>query len=157
MHAPVASQDEEIGAIRFEVDDQTPEDLAIGLDRLRALQGVLDVLQCPVFGKKGRMLAQIQVLARLDVLDAAAEACLAQTSTLGLRIERVTRRVLARSIATRVDAGGARIRVKTADRPDGTTTAKADMDDIAAAAGDRAAREALRRRIEDTHGTEDGR
>jgi len=103
------------------------------------------------------MLAQIQVLARLDVLDAAAEACLAQTSTLGLRIERVTRRVLARSLATRVDAGGARIRVKTANRPDGTTTAKADMDDIAAAAGDRAAREALRRRIEDTHGTEDGR
>jgi hypothetical protein len=31
------------------------------------------------------------------------------------------------------------------------------MDDIAAAADDRAAREALRRRIEDTHGTEDGR
>jgi uncharacterized protein (TIGR00299 family) protein len=157
VHAPVASQDEEIGTIRFEVDDQTPEDLAIGLDRLRALPGVLDVLQCPVFGKKGRMLAQIQVLARLDVLDAAAEACLAQTSTLGLRIERVTRRVLARSLATRVDAGGARIRVKTANRPDGTTTAKADMDDIAAAADDRAAREALRRRIEDTHGTEDGR
>ena len=62
-----------------------------------------------------------------------------------------------RVLATRVDAGGARIRVKTANRPDGTTTAKADMDDIAAAAGDRAAREALRRRIEDTHGTEDGR
>ena len=80
-----------------------------------------------------------------------------QIHTTTLHLKRVTRRVLARSIATRVDAGGARIRVKTADRPDGTTTAKADMDDIAAAAGDRAAREALRRRIEDTHGTEDGR
>jgi uncharacterized protein (TIGR00299 family) protein len=154
---PLASQDEEIGTIRFEVDDQTPEDLAIGLDRVRAVPGVLDVLQSPVFGKKGRMLAQIQVLARLDALDDAAAACLAETSTLGVRIERVTRRILPRSLAARADASGARIRVKTALRPDGTATAKADIDDIAAAAGDRAAREALRRRVEDGDaGTGDG-
>jgi uncharacterized protein (TIGR00299 family) protein len=151
--APNPGQDEEIGTIRFEVDDQTPEDLAIGLDRVRAIPGVLDVLQSPVFGKKGRMLAQIQVLARLDALDDAAAACLAETSTLGVRIERVTRRVLRRSLATRTDAGGAPVRVKTAIRPDGTTTAKADIDDIAAAAGDRATREALRRRIEDSDAT----
>lgn len=154
---PLASQDEEIGTIRFEVDDQTPEDLAIGLDRVRAVPGVLDVLQSPVFGKKGRMLAQIHVLARLDALDDAAAACLAETSTLGVRIERVTRRILPRSLAARADASGARIRVKTALRPGGTATAKADIDDIAAAAGDRAAREALRRRVEDGEtGTGDG-
>ena len=148
--------DEEIGTIRFEIDDQTPEDLAVGLERLRAHPGVLDVLQMPAFGKKGRMLAQVQVLTRLDALDLVAEACLAETSTLGVRIERVTRRVLARDLATRIDADGARIRVKTATRPGGTLTAKADMDDIASAAGDRASREARRRRIENDDATEGG-
>ena len=148
--------DERIATIRFEVDDQTPEDLAVGLDRLRALPGVLDVLQAPGFGKKGRMLAQIQVLARPDALDAAAEACLRETATLGVRIEHVTRRILPRRHATRVDGDGARIRVKTATRPGGTLTTKAEIDDIASLPGDRAAREALRRRIEAGDGTEDG-
>jgi uncharacterized protein (TIGR00299 family) protein len=155
--APGGTEDEEIGAIRFEIDDQTAEDLAVGLDRLRALPGVLDVIQIPAFGKKGRMIAHVQVLARPDALDAAAEACLAETSTLGVRIERVARRVLARSLATRVDADGAHVRVKTATRPDGALTAKADMDDIASAAADRASREARRRRIETPDATEGGR
>ena len=50
--------------IAFEVDDQSPEDLAIALDHLRAHPAVLDVLQMPAFGKKGRMTAHIQVLAQ---------------------------------------------------------------------------------------------
>jgi uncharacterized protein (TIGR00299 family) protein len=148
---------EEIVTIRFEIDDQTPEDLAVGLERLRAVPGVLDVLQIPGFGKKGRMLAQIQVLARPDACDAATEACLRETSTLGVRIERVTRRILARSHATRVDADGAAVRVKTATRPGGTLTTKAEIDDIASASGDRAAREARRRRVETDDAREDGR
>ena len=154
---PPATEEDEIATIRFEVDDQTPEDLAVGLDRLRAVPGVLDVLQIPCFGKKGRMCVQIQVLVRLDALDAAAEACLGETSTLGVRIERVSRRILARSHATRLDRDGAAIRVKTATRPDGALTTKAEIDDIAAHPGDRAAREARRRRIEGADRSEDGR
>lgn len=148
--------EEEIATLRFEIDDQTPEDLAIGLERLRAIPGVLDVLQIPGIGKKGRMLAQIQVLARPEALDAAAEACLRETSTLGVRIERLTRRVLKREFATRIDADGTAFRVKTATRPGGALTAKAEIDDIAAASGDRAAREARRRRVEAGDGREDG-
>jgi uncharacterized protein (DUF111 family) len=144
--ASVPAAEEEIATLRFEVDDQTAEDLAIGLERLRAVPGVLDVLQIPGFGKKGRMLAQIQVLSRPDALDAAAQACLCETSTLGVRIE----------LATRVDEDGATVRVKTATRPGGALTAKAEMDDIAAASGDRAAREARRRRVEAGDGREDG-
>jgi uncharacterized protein (TIGR00299 family) protein len=154
--ASVPAAEEEIATLRFEVDDQTAEDLAIGLERLRAVPGVLDVLQIPGFGKKGRMLAQIQVLSRPDALDAAAQACLCETSTLGVRIERATRRVLKRDLATRVDEDGATVRVKTATRPGGALTAKAEMDDIAAASGDRAAREARRRRVEAGDGREDG-
>ncbi|MFM8990061.1 MAG: nickel insertion protein, partial [Alphaproteobacteria bacterium] len=139
---------DEVGVIRFEVDDQPAEDLAVGLERLRAMPGVLDALQAPAFGKKGRMVAQVQVLARADAIEAVAAACLAETSTLGLRIERAERRILAREAATRDDGAGGAVRVKTATRPDGSRTAKAEMDDVAAA-GDHAARTRLRRRVED--------
>jgi hypothetical protein len=64
--------------------------------------------------------------------------------------------VLKRDLATRVDKDGATVRVKTATRPGGALTAKAEMDDIAAASGDRAAREARRRRVEAGDGREDG-
>jgi len=133
---------DEVGVIRFEVDDQAAEDLAVGLERLRATPGVVDVLQVPAFGKKGRMIA------RAGDVEAVAAACLAETSTLGLRIERAERRILAREATTRDDGAGGAVRVKTATRPDGTRTAKAEMDDVAAA-GDHAARMRLRRRVED--------
>jgi uncharacterized protein (DUF111 family) len=64
----------EIHVIEFEVDDQSGEDLATGLERLRALPAVLDVTHAPAFGKKGRMMAQIRVLARRARLRARAES-----------------------------------------------------------------------------------
>src|SRR5204863_1590850 len=78
VDAAAETDDEEIGVIAFEIDDQTPEDLAIGLDRLRDTAGVLDVLQAPAFGKKGRLVAQIQVLTTAVALDAVAERCLVE-------------------------------------------------------------------------------
>ena len=80
--------------LRFELDDQTPEDLAVGLERLRVTPGVLDVLQTPGFGKKGRMVAQIQVLTTASAIDAVVETCLAETTTLGVRVERTERCIL---------------------------------------------------------------
>jgi uncharacterized protein (TIGR00299 family) protein len=139
---------ETIGVVRFEIDDQTPEDLSVGLERLRAHDGVIDVLQGAALGKKGRMVAQIQVLTQESALDAVAEACLAETTTLGVRLERVQRRTLARKGMTRTDVDGRAVRVKTATRPDGGHTAKAEMDDIAAASGDHADRARRRARIE---------
>ena len=144
---PLRTRDE-IGVLRFEVDDQTPEDLAVGLERLRATPGVLDVLQTPGFGKKGRMLAQVQVLTLAGATDAVVEACLAETTTLGVRVERNERRILAREQATLNDTDGLAIRVKTAERPGGVRTVKAEMDDVAAAAGDHDDRRLRRLRIE---------
>jgi pyridinium-3,5-bisthiocarboxylic acid mononucleotide nickel chelatase len=139
---------ETIGILRFEVDDQTPEDLAVGLERLRAMPGVIDVLQGAALGKKGRMVAQIQVLTQDFALEAVAETCLAETTTLGVRLERVSRRTLPRESTTVTDADGRSVRVKTARRPDGAHTTKAEMDDIAAASGDHADRANRRARIE---------
>jgi len=138
---------ERIAQCSFEVDDQTPEDLAVGLERLRALDGVLDVTQVPVQGKKGRVAMQVQVLARADAVERVLSACLDETSTLGVRWQIVERASLARSIAE-VDAGGSRVRVKRVTRPDGRVTRKAEMSDVAAGGGTRAARDELRRAAE---------
>ena len=57
-----------VTVIRFEVDDQTAEDLAIGLDRIRDVEGVIDVVQMSLTGKQGRLATGIQVLARPSLL-----------------------------------------------------------------------------------------
>lgn len=147
FEATQALASEEVALLAFEVDDQTAEDLAQGLERLRGLDGVLDVVQSPVFGKKGRMAAQVQVLAEPQRLDAVAAACFAETTTLGLRHQLLVRRVLARHGATIVGMDGGTVRVKLARRPDGELSAKAECDDLRTG-GKRSGREQLRRASE---------
>jgi uncharacterized protein (TIGR00299 family) protein len=143
--AAPAGTHRELAVIGFEVDDQSGEDLAAGLDRLRGLAGVHDVLQSPVFGKKSRMAVHVQVLAAPEALDAVIEACFAETTTIGLRTHLVQGRALPRHISE-VEVDGARLRVKSVARPGGAT-AKAESDDALHLAG-HAARARLRRRAE---------
>lgn len=143
-HAPAA---DEVALLAFEVDDQTAEDLALGLERLRGRDGVLDVVQSPVLGKKGRMAAQVQVQAQPQQLAAIVNACFTETTTLGVRHQLLARSVLERSTNTVVDAAGAAVRVKLARRPDGALSAKAESDDVRAGGG-RGGREKLRRASE---------
>ena len=129
----------EVAVIAFEVDDQSPEDLAVGLDILRGAEGVIDVLQAPAFGKKGRLVAAVQVLGRLEAVDAIADACFTETTTLGLRWHPSRRVVLERKLA---HMEGARVKVVT--RPGGAPSAKADMDDVRETPGGHVARAAAR-------------
>lgn len=137
-----AIADERVALVEFDVDDMTGEELALAADRLRAVDGAIDVSVGTRAGKKGRIVADFRVLARVGAADAVADACFAETSTLGLRLREERRRVLPRR-EVRVDAEGVRLRVKVAHRPDGTTTAKTAHDDVAAARG-LAARRCLR-------------
>jgi uncharacterized protein (TIGR00299 family) protein len=118
-----AWDEDTLAVVEFDLDDQSGEDLAVALDRLRALPEVVDAVQAPVFGKKGRMMAAVRLLARPDGVDAVSEAVFRETTTLGLRIHPARRAVLRRREQV---VGG--VRVKTADRPGGAT-AKADVDD----------------------------
>ncbi|MGE0485639.1 MAG: LarC family nickel insertion protein [Gammaproteobacteria bacterium] len=131
-----------VTTLAFEVDDQTPEDLALGLERLRAVPGVIDVVQGTVTAKQGRQAAAIRVLTTPAAGEAVAAACFRETTTLGVRLQCVERRVLSRESATTTDG----TRIKRARRP-GATTAKAELADLATA-GDHAAREARRRAAE---------
>lgn len=136
---------DQVAVINFEVDDQSLEDLALGLDRIRALDGVLDVMQIVAATKKSRIAMHVQVLARPEARDAAMRACFAETTTLGLRHALVERAVLPRTSTLEQTPFGL-TRVKTAVRPGGRRTAKVESDDLAAVDGGRKQREAARRR-----------
>ncbi len=98
----------------------------MGLDRLREHDDVFDVVQMPVFGKKGRMMTHVRALARAGSDDAVA-ACFRETTTIGLRHHLVGGSALPRSVRT-VEVDGRPMRVKTVERPGGRT-AKAEADD----------------------------
>lgn len=147
------TETDRIVELAFEVDDQTPEDLAIGLDKLRAQPSVLDVLQSPAFGKKGRVTTRVQVLADPDDLENVLNACFAETTTLGVRYQVQDRRKLRRR-QTEVDANGRTVRVKLAERPGGLT-AKAEADDLSKIIGDHDERERVRRLAEDASRAKD--
>jgi hypothetical protein len=133
---------EQITVIEFEIDDQTAEDLAFALDALRGLESVRDVIQTPCFGKKSRMAAAIRVLCEPAARETVRDTIFSQTTTLGLREQLVTRHVLERWSEDR-DGVGVKI-----SRRGVTLTRKAEFDDLARGAHDHAARQALRRKVE---------
>ena len=137
----------ELGVITFEVDDQSAEDLANGLDRLRARPGVHDVIQSVAFGKKGRMATQVQVLSAPASLEETIAACFIETTTIGLRFHTVQGAAL-RRVAEHVEVDGRSLRVKLVQRPDGSVTAKTEASDVAGG-DDHASRSRLRRHAED--------
>ncbi len=119
-----------VATIAFDVDDMTGEEIGVASDRLRALEGVIDLSLGQRWGKKGRPLTDFRLLVKPAALEAVRDACFRETSTLGLRESLERRTILPREMAT-VDVDGASLRVKRAARPGGGTTAKAESDDLA--------------------------
>jgi pyridinium-3,5-bisthiocarboxylic acid mononucleotide nickel chelatase len=134
---------DDVLVIEFDIDDQSPEELATGLERLRSVPGVRDVATFHGIGKKARWLQAVRVMADPACRDAVVAAVFDETSTLGVRLRREERAVLARRTVV-VDDEGAPVRVKVAERP-GRRTAKPEADDIAARAEGAEGRARLRR------------
>lgn len=149
IHEPseVAAADR-VAVLEFEIDDQTAEDLAVGLDHMRAADGVIDVVQQSAIGKLGRHATQVRVLAAPHRVDAVADLCFSETTTIGLRWTMADRIVLSRkNVAGDGDQGA--VRVKMVMRPEGKWTAKAEIGDVADHSGGHAGRAKGRRRAED--------
>lgn len=137
---PVADDGDVVTVLECEIDDMTGEEIGTAMELLRGEPGVLDASFAPRVGKKGRPMVALRLLVRPDRAEAVAQACFAQTSTLGLRRREERRQVLKRA-ADEV----AGVAVKRAARPGGDTV-KAESD---ALAGDTlAARRALKQRAE---------
>ena len=142
---------ERIAVCEFEIDDQTGEDLALALDRLRGLDGVLDVSSHAMHGKKGRLAVHVRLLARIAAVESMMEFCFRETTTLGVRWHEVSRAALVRASET-VMVNGRAVRVKSVRRPGDGRTSKAEIDDLAPVAGGHAARARVRASAERADG-----
>lgn len=140
-------QRDQVLQINFEVDDQTPEDLAIGLDNLRETEGVIDVMQTTAFGKKGRLCLSVRVLANPAFENDVIAGCFEQTATIGLRLQMIDRAVLTRKDIQRTH-GAQSYTVKQAVRPVQGVTEKVAMDELARPGHGYRQRQQLREAIE---------
>ncbi|MAW33480.1 MAG: hypothetical protein CMK56_03610 [Proteobacteria bacterium] len=122
------AQSEKIGKIEFEVDDQTPEHLAIAIEKLRSLSGVLDVMQIPGIGKKNRFATSIHIICIPEQVREVIEVCFRETTTIGVRFQKMDRLSLSRKIDT-VETKEGIFRVKLVER-DGELTGKVEADDL---------------------------
>jgi uncharacterized protein (TIGR00299 family) protein len=91
--APAA--DETIYRIESNVDDMSPEMCENAADMLVA-SGAVDVWWTPITMKKSRPALLLQALAPSAALDAVVRAILVETTSIGVRFDRVARRILDR-------------------------------------------------------------
>jgi pyridinium-3,5-bisthiocarboxylic acid mononucleotide nickel chelatase len=137
----------ELFVVEFEVDDQSSEELAAGLDRIRNDPAVFDVLQFPAIGKKGRQTSHIKVLADPAKQENVIARCFQETTTIGLRFRKTQGVALPRQIES-VQVDGRSVRVKIVRRPGIGTTAKAEADDLLLAGEGHQARAELKTKAE---------
>ena len=120
-------QTEKIHQLEFEIDDQTPEQLASAISQIQQIEDVLDIVQYTATSKKNRLTHSVRVLARSNLIHIVTES-FKHTSTLGIRHSVAERYVLTREHLT-VNHEQQTYRVKRANRPGGQT-AKIEMDDL---------------------------
>jgi len=124
---------DQVAVLECEIDDQTGEDLAQAIDHLRAHPAVLDVIQAPVFGKKGRMMTHLRILAKPDAFEDVLALAFDETTTIGIRHSIVARSKLKRSLET-LDDEGKSLNIKRVERPAGPTV-KLEANDVAGTKG----------------------
>jgi uncharacterized protein (TIGR00299 family) protein len=117
---------DEVIVLSFDVDDMTGEELAHAASELRRMDGVLDLALIPALGKKGRPVQIVRLLVQPDHQETVAQACLVETSTLGLRWHKERRLVIPRTLTRDCRTG---LRIKTALRATGPTH-KVEHDDL---------------------------
>jgi uncharacterized protein (TIGR00299 family) protein len=122
--------DQTISQLAFEIDDMTPEELAVSLDHIRAVDGVLDASYGIQYAKKGRIQFTVRILNLPDCTNEVLRACFDETTTLGVRKTLVSRTVLARE-SVEVDLASKSLPVKIVHRPNKAVTAKTESDAVA--------------------------
>jgi len=122
------ARDEEVHLLTCEVDDMSPEYLAVAADRVRAA-GALDVILVPVLMKKGRPGTRVEVLSSPGRAEELEAALLRETTSIGVRRTVVRRRALSREQKT-VTVLGFEVVVKVVELPDGRRRGKPEFEDV---------------------------
>jgi uncharacterized protein (TIGR00299 family) protein len=89
---------DQVVVLGFELDDQTAEDISIGIEKISNFDNVLDIIQYPVYSKKQRIATSLRVLCKLNEHEGVIEECFSQFNTLGIRYEIIKRLILPRKI-----------------------------------------------------------
>lgn len=136
-----------ICAVQCDIDDMTPELLAISQEKLRTLTGLIDLTSQTLQGKKARWVTRLDILCLPENLTDICEAIFIQTSTLGVRYWQTQRFVLPRSLAS-VEFNQQGWPVKYAQRPNGERSCKLEADALLTHAGSHYQRQAIKASIE---------
>ncbi len=123
---PAGMDSDEVSVIEANLDDTTGELLGAAMEALLAA-GALDVYFTPIQMKKNRPAVKVSVIAPVQKEAAMAEEVVRQTSTLGVRVQRM-RRYKAERWQEEVETPWGKVRVKV-KRIDGERTASPEYDD----------------------------
>lgn len=127
--APVSGNG--VAVIETNIDDMNPQIYEHVSERLFSA-GALDVYLTPVIMKKGRPGQMVSILVPVSLVDEAANILFSETTTLGVRIHPVSRRILNREIRIiRTRYGPIRVKI---GRRDGLVKSAPEYADCKAAA-----------------------
>lgn len=122
--------------IECNIDDMNPEAYEYLFDQLFAL-GAVDVFLTPIIMKKSRPANKLTVLVPSTNERETVEEILRSTTTSGVRMHTVQKKMLDREVRTTITSLGP-IRVKTVKFPDGATRWKLEHDDVLSIAEEKA-------------------
>ena len=109
---------DEITILETCIDDMNPELFGYLMERLFS-DGALDVYWIPLYMKKNRPGTMVQVLCEEAGKDRLIQRLLSETTSLGVRYYKATRRILAREQLT-IHTSFGEVRVKRVRDPDGS-------------------------------------
>lgn len=122
----------QVHVVEATIDDSSPQLLAYVLDEALR-RGALDASLSPVVMKKGRLGTKLTLLAPADRLEDLIAAVFRETTTIGVRLFPVERRVLDRDL-DRVRVGSAEVAVKVSRLEGRPVTVQPEYADCARAA-----------------------
>lgn len=122
--------------IECNIDDMNPEVYEYLIDRLFSL-GAVDVFLTPIVMKKSRPANKLSVLVPRQNERETVEEILRSTTTSGVRMHVVQKKMLDREVQTVITSLGP-MRVKTVTFPDGATRWKLEHDDVLSIAEEKA-------------------
>jgi hypothetical protein len=106
------AESDRVMLLETNLDDMNPQGYELLIDRLLA-KGALDVTLTPVIMKRGRPGIVLSVLSDPAKVEPVLRVLFAETTTLGVRVQEVARRLLAREV-TEVPTRFGPVRVKVA-------------------------------------------
>ncbi|RQR30153.1 nickel pincer cofactor biosynthesis protein LarC [Burkholderia sp. Bp9142] len=114
--------------IKANIDDMTPEALEPLMERLFEA-GAADVFLTPIVMKKSRLAHMVSVLCAPSSRDALVDALFEHSTTIGVRIQSASKRILPRTLLTLETRFGA-VRVKVVELPSARSRWKVEHDDV---------------------------